>query len=98
MLEKHCVNQRSGSPSARWPERAIIYNVGTEEEAWPSHCLHASWTERELAGISYEIFKGAIDFKSNQGGPVLGRDNVNNPRDPGGALVPDCKGMSKFLF
>lgn len=54
--------------------------------------------ESRLAWLSYGIFKGATNFKVNQGGLSLGRNNVNNPRAAGEVAALAGKGMSKFLF
>ena len=62
MSENRSVNQRSDSPPSRWPERVIIYNVGTEENAWSSHRLHASW-DGEQAGLAFiRNFQGCYQF------------------------------------
>lgn len=51
-----------------------------------------------LAWFPYGIFRGAINFNFNQGGLLLGRNHVNNPRAPGDVLALDCKEISKFLY
>ena len=62
MFENCSVNQRSDSPPSRWPERVVIYNVGTEENAWSSHRLHASW-DGEQAGLAFIWnFQGCYQF------------------------------------
>lgn len=55
-------------------------------------------TESGLAWFPYGVFKGAINFNFNQGGLLLGRNNVNNPRAPGDVLALNCRGISKFLY
>lgn len=51
----------------------MIYDTGTEWNAWSSHCLPASW-DREWPGmLSSVIFKGDINFESNQRELLLGK-------------------------
>lgn len=61
--------------------------------SWPA-CLGV---EKGLAWFPYAIVKGAINVEFNQGGLVLGGNNVNNPRAPGDVPALDCGGISKFL-
>lgn len=102
MFENYSVNQLTDPPPSRWPQRATIYDVGTEKNAWSSHCLHASWGGGREGGLAWFprviFFKGVINFKSSQDRLWLGRNNVNNPRASGDALALDCGGRSKFLF
>ena len=42
--------------------------------------------------------KGAVNFKFNQGGLLLERNNVNNLRAQGDVSAPDCGEISKFLL
>lgn len=46
---------------------------------------------RGLAWFLCIIFKGAINFQLSQGGLLLERNNVNNPRAPGGVLALDYR-------